>query len=63
MMSLIRTYGLLGSLLAAEVVAGPVAVRSSDIEVLPTIQETTPSIALGSYSLSTTHEKDVLFNL
>ena len=61
-MSVIRTCGLLGCLLAAGVVAGPVAVRSSDIKVLP-LQERIPSITLGSYSLSTTHENDVLFNL
>lgn len=63
MMSAIRTCGLLGSLLAAGVVAGPVAVRSGDVEVLPSIQERMSPITLGSYSLSTTHENDVLFNL
>lgn len=59
MISPVLTCGLLGAL-AAGVVAGPVAVRSSGLEVL---QERTPSITLGSYSLSTTHENDVLFNL
>lgn len=55
--------GLLGPLLAAGVMAGPVAVPSSYIELLLPLQERTPSITLGSYSLSTTHENDVLFNL
>jgi hypothetical protein len=60
MLSVIRTWSLLGSLLAAVSHAGPVAVRSSDVEVLsPRI----PSIELGSYSLVTSYEDDVLFNL
>jgi hypothetical protein len=54
---------LVGALLTAEAIAGPVAVRSPDIEALPALQERTPTINLGSYSLSTTHENDVLFNL
>jgi hypothetical protein len=58
----IRSFGLLASL-ATIAFAGPVAVRSSDIEVLPTIQERTPSITLGSWDLTTTAENDVLFNL
>lgn len=60
MSSVIRAWALLGSLLAAVSHAGPVAVRSSDVEVLsPRI----PSIELGSYSLATSYEDDVLLNL
>jgi hypothetical protein len=63
MMFPVLTCGILGSLLTTGAVAGPVAVRSSDVEVLPSIQERSPSITLGSYSLSTTLENDVLFNM
>jgi hypothetical protein len=60
MSSFIRTCSLLGSLLAAVSHAGPVSVRSSDVEVL---SSRIPSIELGSYSLATSFEDDVLFNL
>ena len=59
--SLARVFIFLGALLAAKAIAGPVAVRSSDI--FPALQERSSSIILGNYSLSTTHENDVLFNL
>jgi hypothetical protein len=63
MISSIRICGLLGGLLAARAVAGPVVVRSPDVEVLSALQERIPSIPLGNYDLSTTHQNDVLFNM
>jgi hypothetical protein len=63
MSSLIRACVLAGGLLAAVSQAGPVAVRSTEIEVLPSIQERFAPIVLGNYSLATSHENDVLFNL
>ncbi len=63
MSSLIRACILVGGLLAAGSRAGPVAVRSTDIEVLPTIQERLAPMVLGNYSLVTSHENDVLFNM
>ena len=60
MISQIRNGGLLGAVLAASVAAGPVAVQ--DIQVVPALQER-GSIELGSFPLSTTHEKDVLLDM
>jgi hypothetical protein len=62
MSSLIRACVLVGGLLAVGSRAGPVVMR--DVDILPTIQERGfPPIVLGNYSLVTSHEKDVLFNL
>jgi hypothetical protein len=63
MSSLIRACVLVGGLLAAGSRAGPVAVRSTDIEDLPSIQERFAPIVLGNYSLATSNENDILFNL
>jgi hypothetical protein len=61
MPSILYACVLVGGLLAAGSRAGPVVVR--DV-VLPTIQERGfPPIVLGNYSLATSHENDVLFNL
>jgi len=62
MSSFLRVGAVLAALLDTGSHAGPVAVRSSDVEVLPALQPR-DSITLGSYSLATSHEKDVLFNL
>lgn len=59
MISQIRNGGLLAVVLAASAAATPVAVK--DVEVLPALQER-GSIPLGSYSLSTTHQKDVIID-
>ena len=62
MSSLFRTWVLVGALLEVGSLAGPV-VRSSDIEVIPALQERVPYIELGKYNVETTHENDVLFDL
>jgi hypothetical protein len=54
MISIVRNGGLLGAVLAASAFAGPVAVR--DVEVAALIE-------LASYSLETTHVKDVLLDM
>jgi hypothetical protein len=59
----IRACVLAGGLLAFGSQAGPVAIRSTDTEVLPSIQERLAPIVLCNYSLATSHENDVLFNL
>lgn len=61
MLSHIRDGGLLAVVLAASAAASPVAVQ--DVEVVPAIQERGLSLELGTYSLSTTHEKEVLVDL
>ena len=62
MVSFVRACSLFG--LAALVVAGPVAVRTTDLEVYSSLDERgIPSIQLGSYSLATSHVNDVLFNV
>jgi hypothetical protein len=61
MISIVRNGGLLGAVLAASAIAGPVAVR--DVEVVPALQERGGTIELGTYSLSTTHENDVLLDM
>jgi hypothetical protein len=63
MSSLIRACVLVGGLLAAPSRAGPLAILSTDIKVLPAIQERFAPLVLGNYSLVTSHENDVLFNL
>lgn len=60
MISQIRNGGLLAVVLAASAVASPVAVQ--DVQVVPALQER-GSIELGTYSLSTTHEKDILVDM
>lgn len=63
MISSVRTSALLGGLLAAGAIAGPVAVRNPDIGSLSTLQERIPIIPLGDFDLTTSHEDDVLFNI
>lgn len=62
MMSHVRSSGLFTAVLAATAIAGPVVIREPNNEV-SVLQERIPSIPLGSYSLSTTHQNDVLFNM
>ncbi len=53
---------LMGSLLAAGSRAGPVVV--TEVDTFPTLQEREfAPITLGNYSLVTSREKDVLFNM
>jgi hypothetical protein len=59
----IRTCGLLGGLLAAGAIAGPVVVRSPDIGSVSVLEERIPSIPLGNFDLTTNHENDILFNM
>jgi hypothetical protein len=62
MSSIIYACVVVGGLLAAGSLAGPVVM--GDVDILPTIQERGfPPIVLGNYSLATSHENDVLFNL
>jgi hypothetical protein len=59
MISPVRTFGLVAGLLVASTVAGPVAAR--DVEVVPALQKR--DIQLGSFSLATSYENDVLFKI
>jgi hypothetical protein len=53
---------LVGSLLAAGSRAGPVVM--TEVDTFPTLQERGfAPITLGNYSLVTSREKDVLFNM
>ena len=61
MLSHVRNGGLLAVVLAASAAASPVAVQ--DVDVVPTIQKRGLGIELGTYSLSTTRQKDVLVDL
>jgi hypothetical protein len=60
MISQIKSGAFLGAVLAATAIAGPVAVQ--DIQVVPALQERS-SIALGTYSLATSHENDVIIGM
>jgi hypothetical protein len=62
-MSLRRTFGLLAGLLATSAIAGPVVVRSPDSLVPSVLGERIPSIPLGNFDLSTSHQDEVLFSM
>ncbi|RFU24378.1 hypothetical protein B7463_g11961, partial [Scytalidium lignicola] len=53
----------LGALFVTSSLAGPVDVRSDGLAMDLAAQERLPSINLGSYSLVTAHENDVLFDV
>jgi hypothetical protein len=42
---------------------GPLVVRSPNIEAVSVLQERIPSIPLGNFDLTTSHQNDVLFNM
>jgi hypothetical protein len=60
MISQVKSGAFLGAVLAASAIAGPVAV--GDVQIGSTLQER-DLITLGSYNLSTTHEKDTIVDL
>ncbi|KAH8601596.1 hypothetical protein B0O99DRAFT_680724 [Bisporella sp. PMI_857] len=63
MLSILRKCMLI-SALAVSVTAGPVVVRSTDLQVYSTLEDRgLPSIRLGNFDLTTSHVNQVLFDI